>query len=114
MPRGVDGARSAGVGVFCFPLPHASVSNHPYARHGRGFLQPIISVLVIGPAGRHPTRVVLDTGAECCLFPEWVAWRVGFRRTPSSPTVTMGSSVSRTGWSAWFETADLQLEDPAG
>jgi hypothetical protein len=71
-------------------------------------------VFIIGPRARQPINVVLDTGAECCLFPAWAAWRVGLRQSPASPTVTMGSSVSRTGWSAWFEIVDLVLEDPTG
>jgi hypothetical protein len=48
------------------------------------------------------------------LFPEWVAWRVGLRQTPAAPTVNMGSSLSQTGWWAWLETVDLELEDPTG
>jgi hypothetical protein len=71
-------------------------------------------MFLIGPRTREPVNVVLDTGSECCLFPEWIAWRAGLRRAPTSPTVPMGSSVSRTGWSAWFERVELQLEDPTG
>jgi hypothetical protein len=57
---------------------------------------------------------VLDAGGECCLFPEWVAWRIGYRQTPASPVQLMGSSVSQTGFAAWFETVELELIDPAG
>jgi Aspartyl protease len=101
------------MGVYQIPLAAAAPSQFPYARHGRLFHQPIIDIYVRGPRGRHPVSAVLDTGAECCLFPEWVAWRIGLRQTPAAPTGLMGSSLSRTGWNAWFATVELELEDPA-
>ncbi|HEX4588511.1 MAG TPA: hypothetical protein VH120_01185, partial [Gemmataceae bacterium] len=57
--------------------------------------------------------VILDTGAECCLFAEWVGRLVGLKQLPASPVITIGSSVSRTGVSAWFQRVELQL-DPVG
>jgi hypothetical protein len=60
------------------------------------------------------TFIVLDTGADCCLFPEWVALRVGLRRTTASPVVTLGSSLSQSGTQAWFDRVELQVADPAG
>jgi hypothetical protein len=58
--------------------------------------------------------VVIDTGADCCLFPEWVAWRVGLKRTPGSPVQTMGSSLGVTGSLVWFARVELQVNDPRG
>ncbi len=100
--------------VFQFPLSPAVSSNVPYARRGRAFGQPLIDLWVTGPKLTEKVRAVLDPGGECCLFPEWVAWRIGLRQTPSSPIVTMGSSVTLTGLPAWFAPVGLDLRDPAG
>jgi hypothetical protein len=102
------------VGVYQYPLSPAIPSVAPYARGGQAFAQPVIRLWMIGPRGVERVRTVLDPGAECCLFPEWVAWRVGYRQSPASPVQPMGSSVSRTGFDAWFETVSLELRDPAG
>jgi hypothetical protein len=88
-------------------------STLPYARGGRIATRPIIPLTVIGPRATVQVDVILDTGADCCLFAEWVGRLVGLKRSPTSPTVTVGSSVNRTGVSAWFEQVELQL-DPVG
>jgi hypothetical protein len=77
------------------------------------FPQPVINLWLIGPAAARRFHVVLDTGAECCLFPEWVAWQTGLHQSSASPTLGMGSQVSRTGWSAWFARVELEVRDPA-
>src|SRR6267154_3195870 len=89
------------VGIFQYQLPPANNSTLPYARRGQAFVQPRIKLWVIGPRSVDLVDTVLDIVAECCLFPEWVAWRVGLRQSAASPQVLMGSSVSMTGVLAW-------------
>ena len=112
--RGLDPDRAKPVGLYRLPLPPSAPAVVPFAQHGRAYAQPVIRLQLIGPRASYPVNVVVDTGAACCLLPEWLAWRVGVRQSASSPTTLMGSSVSRTGWSAWFEMVELQLEDQAG
>jgi hypothetical protein len=102
------------VGVYQIPLPPAVPSNQPYARNGRQFRQPVIKLFLIGPRERESVDAVPDTGGECCLSPEWLAWRIGFRRTNAAPVLTVGSSVSQTGVTTWFQAVELELVDPAG
>jgi hypothetical protein len=106
--------RDSTVGVYQRTLPPAVPSNLPYARGGRLFRPPAVTIFLIGPRGRETVEAVLDSGGECCLFPEWLAWRAGYRQSPTSPVLTVGSSVSQTGVSAWFETVELELVDPSG
>ena len=56
---------------------------------------------------------MLDTGGQCCLFAEWVAWRIGLKRMPLSPTQMLGSSITQSGSLAWFAPVKLQVDDPA-
>jgi hypothetical protein len=107
----VEGSR---LSLFRFPLPPAQPSSQPFAASGFAADRPIIPLTVIGPRTAVQLYVVLDTGAECCLFAEWVAVRTGLGRTSAAPVATMGSSVSRTGFPVWFERVGLQLNDPAG
>jgi hypothetical protein len=96
------------------PLPPVVPSNLPYARSGWLFPRPVIEIFLIGPRSRASVAAVVDPGGECCLFPEWLAWRAGYRQSPACPVLTVGSSVSLTGIPAWFETVELELADPAG
>jgi hypothetical protein len=67
-----------------------------------------------GPKAVERVNAVIDTGSACCLFPEWVAWRVGLWQTKSAPQARMGSNITSTGTTAWFETVELELRDSAG
>jgi hypothetical protein len=100
--------------VIRLPLPVARRSRQPYAVGGLDFPPPIIPVSVFGPAGAVTVDAVLDSGGVCGLFAEWVAWRVGLRRQPGSPVITMGSSVTVTGFPTWFGRIDMQINDPTG
>jgi hypothetical protein len=100
--------------IFRFALPQAKPSTLPYAIGGRARARAVVAIRVIGPTGRLTVNAVLDTGADCCLFAEWVAWRVGIRRRPNAPGLTLVSSVSQTGVATWFEAAGFELTDPAG
>jgi len=86
----------------------------PFAVRGRIASRPTIWLTIIGPRAADTVQVVADTGGECCLFAEWVAWRIGLKRTPGSPTHTMGSSITRTGFPTWFSPVELQIDDPTG
>jgi hypothetical protein len=68
---------------------------------------------IIGPTGSDTPDVYLDTGAEFCLFPEWIAWRIGVRRQPSTPVLSVGSSISGVGVVAWFAPVELEIRDLA-
>jgi hypothetical protein len=76
-------------------------------------LRPFIGLRLIGPAGELRFDAYLDTGSEFCLFPEWIARRIGLRQQPQSLTMPVGSSVGGAGVVAWFEAVDLQIDDPA-
>jgi hypothetical protein len=86
----------------------------PFAVGGQIASRPTIWLTIIGPRATDQVQVILDTGGECCLFAEWVAWRIGLKRLPSSPTHTMGSSITRTGFLTWFAPVEIQIDDPAG
>src|SRR5262245_11435858 len=78
------------------------------------FPPPMVQIMLGGPFGRKPVDIVLDSGSACCLFPEWMATTIGLQRPHHVPSARMGSSVSQTGWTAWFATVELAIEDPAG
>lgn len=99
--------------AYQYKLPPAIGSTRPFARNGRAFPQPMISIWLAGPSSIQEVQTVLDSGAECCLFPEWVAWRVGLRQAPVSPQLSIVSSVSLAGVATWFATVELELRDPA-
>lgn len=100
--------------VFTFPLPSAANSTLPYSRRGRKFGQPMVELWLRGPLSTMMVDSVIDTGAECCLFPEWVGWRVGLKQKPTSPVLPMGSTIIHTGTAAWFDAVELELRDAAG
>lgn len=100
--------------VYQFTLLPAANSTLPYARRGRMFGQPIVELWMVGPRAVERVNSVIDSGAECCLFPEWVAWRVGLRQKLTSPVLPMGSTITHTGTSAWFDAVELELRDSAG
>ena len=102
------------MGLYRFPFPAWSPSTEPFARQGRKRLRPFIRLTVLGTTAAQGLPIFVDTGAEFSLFPEWVAWRVGLRRQPASPVLTVGSSVSGVGVVAWFAPVELQIDDPAG
>jgi hypothetical protein len=102
------------LGLYRFSFPAWSPSIEPFARQGRKRLRPSIRLTVIGPQSSEEFEVVVDTGAEFSVFPEWVGWRVGLRRQPNSPVQTVVSSVSGSGAVAWFAPAELLILDPGG
>ena len=99
--------------LFRYPITPWAASNEPFAHRGRKRLRPVVRLKVVGPSGILGVHTYLDTGSEFCLFPEWVAWRVGLRKQPQSAMMPVGSSVSGTGFVAWFDTVQLQIDDPA-
>src|SRR5437870_2134239 len=98
--------------MYRFLVQPSRASTLPYSRGGRVQPRAVVPIKVIGPVRGLTVPVVLDTGADCCLFAEWVAWRAGLRRTPAAPVLTMGSSLGATGCRAWFGQIELQINDP--
>jgi hypothetical protein len=76
-------------------------------------VRPFIRIGIHGPAGFDTPDVYLDTGAEFCLFPEWVGRLIGVHRQANSPVVSVGSSISGAGVIAWFAPVELEIQDPS-
>src|SRR5436305_12006901 len=95
------------------PIAPATPSHSPYAVGGRAASRAVTWLTVTGPRTADRVQVVLDTGSDCCLFAEWVAWRIGLRRSANSPALVMGSSLGGAA-SAWFDRVGLRIDDPNG
>jgi hypothetical protein len=68
-----------------------------------------------GPNGAaFSLAVIVDSGADYSVFPQWVAGRLGFSLAGTPPDLTTVSSVGGGGLPAWFRPVTLEVQDLGG